>query len=209
MKNANFLAALRETPDDRKLLSVYADWLEERSDQRGEYLRLLLALWASVDDEAKAHQLRFKLERLRSKIDSRWIATIDQTMIENCSEDNDLLEFAFQCPRRWEKLRVTDESAVRFCDTCLRNVYYCCDIKSARASARRGNCVAVDSSLTRKKGDLQEPERTMSLGRIHLYVHPAEIAEEEGVEDTPQPRRRRRDERRRNNRRHMDEDEDT
>jgi len=36
---AGFLQAILRTPDDAALRSVYADWLEERGDPRGEYLR--------------------------------------------------------------------------------------------------------------------------------------------------------------------------
>ncbi|MCE9565027.1 MAG: TIGR02996 domain-containing protein [Planctomycetes bacterium] len=36
-----FLAAIRAAPDDNTVLLVYADWLEERDDPRGEYARLL------------------------------------------------------------------------------------------------------------------------------------------------------------------------
>ncbi len=35
-----FLDALRENPDDNATRLIYADWLEERGDIRGEYLRL-------------------------------------------------------------------------------------------------------------------------------------------------------------------------
>src|SRR5688572_22225326 len=39
-----FLRAIWAAPDDRGRESVYADWLEERGDPRGEYLRARLAL---------------------------------------------------------------------------------------------------------------------------------------------------------------------
>ena len=37
-----FVAAILERPDDDVTKLVYADWLEEQSDPRGEYLRLML-----------------------------------------------------------------------------------------------------------------------------------------------------------------------
>jgi uncharacterized protein (TIGR02996 family) len=37
---AAFLAAIHTAPEDDNLRLVYADWLEERGDLRGEYLRL-------------------------------------------------------------------------------------------------------------------------------------------------------------------------
>ena len=63
---AGFLYALRENPGDDDTRLVYADWLEERGDPRGEYLRL-------------EHQLRTipaRLAHLREGIDRDWIAAV-------------------------------------------------------------------------------------------------------------------------------------
>jgi uncharacterized protein (TIGR02996 family) len=47
MTNENtFLRAIRAEPDDTALRLAYADWLEERGDVRGEYIRLESALAA-------------------------------------------------------------------------------------------------------------------------------------------------------------------
>jgi uncharacterized protein (TIGR02996 family) len=35
-----FLDAITRNPEDEEARAVYADWLEERGDPRGEYLRL-------------------------------------------------------------------------------------------------------------------------------------------------------------------------
>lgn len=40
-EEAGFIAALLAEPDDRVALLVYADWLDERNDPRGEFVRLL------------------------------------------------------------------------------------------------------------------------------------------------------------------------
>src|SRR5262245_34100031 len=39
MDDAGFLQAVLDSPEDDALRLVYADWLEERGDPRGEYLR--------------------------------------------------------------------------------------------------------------------------------------------------------------------------
>jgi uncharacterized protein (TIGR02996 family) len=39
-----FLNSILANPSDRILRLVYADWLEERGDHRGEYLRILCRL---------------------------------------------------------------------------------------------------------------------------------------------------------------------
>jgi uncharacterized protein (TIGR02996 family) len=41
-EEAGFIAAMLAEPDDRTVLLVYADWLDEHSDPRGEYLRMIL-----------------------------------------------------------------------------------------------------------------------------------------------------------------------
>jgi uncharacterized protein (TIGR02996 family) len=47
---AAFLAAIRDDPEDDAPRLVFADWLEERGDCRGEFLRVQCAL-ARLDEE--------------------------------------------------------------------------------------------------------------------------------------------------------------
>lgn len=61
-----FLEAIAHDPDDEEARAVYADWLEERGDPRGEYLRLELQLF----------QLPKRLAELAPSIDERWLETI-------------------------------------------------------------------------------------------------------------------------------------
>src|SRR5262249_60861833 len=44
-----FLAAMLASPDDLHLRLVFADWLEEQGDPRGELLRLTHALTQEID----------------------------------------------------------------------------------------------------------------------------------------------------------------
>jgi len=46
---AGFLKAMQEHPEDNSLRLVFADWLEERGDARGELIRLLHTLTQSVE----------------------------------------------------------------------------------------------------------------------------------------------------------------
>lgn len=63
---ATFLAAIAANPNDAEARSVYADWLDERGDPRGEYLRI----------EALLHEGPPKLRALRDTIDPTWIASV-------------------------------------------------------------------------------------------------------------------------------------
>jgi len=59
-----FLEAMQEHPEDISLRLVFADWLEERGDPRGELVRLLHKLTQSVKVPDRS-----KLEdRLRSLV---------------------------------------------------------------------------------------------------------------------------------------------
>jgi uncharacterized protein (TIGR02996 family) len=39
-----FLQAIIENPDDESLRLIYADWLDDRGDARGEFIRLVTRL---------------------------------------------------------------------------------------------------------------------------------------------------------------------
>jgi uncharacterized protein (TIGR02996 family) len=65
-EEAGFIAALLADPADRTVLLVYADWLDDRDDPRGEFLRLLMA---EVRDERR-------LTHLRKMLDPGWVHLI-------------------------------------------------------------------------------------------------------------------------------------
>src|SRR5262245_19528354 len=71
-----FLRALLLNPEDHTTRSVYADWLEERGDERAEYLRLErdLAALPAGDDNVPAWGRR--LAELRARIEPAWLARV-------------------------------------------------------------------------------------------------------------------------------------
>jgi uncharacterized protein (TIGR02996 family) len=144
-----FIQAILADPDDASIRLVYADWLEERGDPRGEFLRLEAALMGLPREDERWDGMAARLRELRATIDRDWLTALGRSPIEMCE-----LPFAFQCPRQWDRLRLTDDVAVRFCDACRKNVFYCHTIDEAERHAWMGECVAVDASVTRKKGDL-------------------------------------------------------
>src|SRR4051794_14008230 len=72
-EEAGFITALLTEPDDCTTLLVYADWLQDRSDPRAEYLRLLAVEKA---DEARVLEIRAQLAALRTCLDVGWITLI-------------------------------------------------------------------------------------------------------------------------------------
>jgi uncharacterized protein (TIGR02996 family) len=61
-----FLQAIRGNPDDATARLVYADWLDERGDPRGEYLRLGYQL----------SQISTRRAQLREQLDPKWVAAV-------------------------------------------------------------------------------------------------------------------------------------
>jgi uncharacterized protein (TIGR02996 family) len=72
-----FLRAIEAAPGDESLRLVYADWLEERDDPRGEYLRLeekLRAMpYASPDRQAAGRRWR----ESRASLDPAWLRRVE------------------------------------------------------------------------------------------------------------------------------------
>jgi uncharacterized protein (TIGR02996 family) len=67
-----FIEALVENPADTTTRLVYADWLEEQGDPRGEYLRLLVAIDADAITTT-AHPMRERLRQLTGQFDRVWV----------------------------------------------------------------------------------------------------------------------------------------
>ena len=147
----DFIQDIQAEPNDELRRLIYADWLEDRGDIRGAFLRLEAQLARmSVKDEGFA-DAKDRLEELRTQICPEWVAELDRTPIENCPS---LLSF-FRCPKRWEYLELTNDCEVRQCEACGHPVFYCDSIEKARFLARRGYSVAVNSHVVRAEDDLR------------------------------------------------------
>ena len=73
--DAGFIRAIAAAPADDNLRLVYADWLEERGDLRGEFLRLAVALKNMPPDDANVSYTRTRLLQLRPLVSTDWLAT--------------------------------------------------------------------------------------------------------------------------------------
>jgi uncharacterized protein (TIGR02996 family) len=76
-EDRGFLEALAAQPEDDSVRLIYADWLEERDDPRGEYLRITVALARLLVDDLHAEDLRWRADQLRQQIDPRWRALVE------------------------------------------------------------------------------------------------------------------------------------
>jgi uncharacterized protein (TIGR02996 family) len=148
MTDDDFIQAIVASPDDDELRLVYADWLEEQGDPRGDYLRLAVALekvesalrsldCGNKDQRARQRYAREKgrlLSRLRElllQVSPDWVARMHRGRIEHCSapfhlwDDGDETTDARRCPGFWQRLQETASASVRFCCTCSTSVRYC------------------------------------------------------------------------------------
>src|SRR5262245_56212311 len=73
----SFLTAIQASPADQDLRLVYADWLEERGDCRGEFLRLQPLLKALDPDHLQRSAAEQRYSVLRKGIDASWLEVID------------------------------------------------------------------------------------------------------------------------------------
>lgn len=72
-----FLRSVQANPSDDLLRLVFADWLEERGDPRGTFLRLEVALHEAGRSD-HADELRERLHQARCGLDARWLALVDR-----------------------------------------------------------------------------------------------------------------------------------
>ena len=206
-----FLTAILERPDDDATKLVYADWLEEQGDPRGEYLRLMMQVrqqrvvtpeqrqrhkelsaeraelrtqegqaWRdgqASSSENRERQRRVqklegqlaklsrqirqrippRLQELAATFDPNWLALVSDPEIEGCGKSTGEAwrpRFEFVCEKTWADLKPTDNTNVRHCESCSKNVHFCDNLVDAREHSQEGHCIAVDLGIIRREGDL-------------------------------------------------------
>ena len=70
--------------------------------------------------------------------------------IENCD-----WQFRIQCPQAWSGLATTEDSNVRACGVCLKNVYRCDSPNDVARHAALAHCVALFGA---SRGDSEEAD---------------------------------------------------
>jgi uncharacterized protein (TIGR02996 family) len=136
---------------DETSRTVYADWLEERSEHaRAGLLRMEQLVARLSPGDPRFDACTRQLRELMQHIDPAWCARVARPPIEGCPA------FAFRCPQRWDALARTEHEDVRHCGTCRKHVYYFDSVDDARAAARAGRCVAIALGSERWEADLVE-----------------------------------------------------
>jgi uncharacterized protein (TIGR02996 family) len=163
-----FLTAIHDKPNDEATRLVYADWLEERGDPRGEFIRIECELATLPPEDQRRAQLTARAKELAKGFELSWLAIVSRPVLERGS-----VRFEFECPKKWENLTPTGGDLIRFCNACRQNVHYCASIDEALGHALRGQCVAIDLRVERKEGDLElAPVYRATLGLILIDPEP-------------------------------------
>jgi uncharacterized protein (TIGR02996 family) len=170
----SFLEDIMDALDPDPVWLIYADWLTDRGDPRGEYLRLRVRLKTLSGAERVAAQER--LDQLRREINPIWAQIYGQIYpthrVLNCGKEVEALpvvRFTFRCPQKWLSLQPTDDASVRFCQTCQKDVHFCDTAEAVERHAVRGDCVAIPPRLAgqidKEKGGPTEEDYENIMGR--------------------------------------------
>jgi uncharacterized protein (TIGR02996 family) len=76
MEESGFLQAIADNWDDDVARLVYADWLEERGDVRGEFLRLECRLAKRSPGDRRCRRIRDRLRRIARTQDPHWLRSV-------------------------------------------------------------------------------------------------------------------------------------
>ena len=76
-----FIEAIHETPDDRTLRLVYADWLDETGDRRGELIRMQCELDELPVGNPQRTVLRQAIHDVCSEHQSEWLAPLRRRVL--------------------------------------------------------------------------------------------------------------------------------
>src|SRR5438132_1713488 len=82
---AGFLAAIGANPRDDVSRLVYADWLDERGDDRGQLVRLHLALLTLAPDHPHRVAGEQEYSLIRKHCEAEWFAVIEGARSEGDS----------------------------------------------------------------------------------------------------------------------------
>lgn len=81
LSETDFIDALRESPDDANLRLIYADWLDDAGNSRGELVRLQCELDRTPLGEPRRQVLHEALRELYSHYQADWLAPLQRRFL--------------------------------------------------------------------------------------------------------------------------------
>src|SRR5262245_15898045 len=75
-EQAAFLAAIRDDPDDDGPRLIFADWLEEQGDPRGEFIRVQCALARLERHDPRRAELTCREQELLGEYGDAWLGML-------------------------------------------------------------------------------------------------------------------------------------
>lgn len=90
---ADFLQAILDDPDNDGPRLIYADWLEERGDPRGEFIRVQCELARMADDSERWRQLKLREQALLGDNEHNWIEESVRRLVNSYEFQRGLLTF--------------------------------------------------------------------------------------------------------------------
>src|SRR5438552_18436242 len=112
---ANFLAAIRESPDDDAVRLIFADWLEEQGDtDRAEFIRVQVERAGLHEDDPRTQDLLDREQELLALHREVWVGGLDE-IVEEVEFQRGLPEKVVVKAKDFEKHggRLFDNTAVR------------------------------------------------------------------------------------------------
>ncbi len=76
MSEVAFLQALLDEPEDRTTRLVFADWLDDRGDPRGEFLRVETELAGWVPDHRRRNEMLTRRRQLLADHEANWLGPL-------------------------------------------------------------------------------------------------------------------------------------
>jgi uncharacterized protein (TIGR02996 family) len=77
-EDESFLSQIFDDPEDNTLRLIYADWLEERGDERGELIRSRSQLAALPAKNRQRKKLQQRERELTARCDPDWLVMLER-----------------------------------------------------------------------------------------------------------------------------------
>jgi uncharacterized protein (TIGR02996 family) len=82
MDHRTFERAVLESPDDDRPRLVYADWLDEQGDPRGEFIRVQVELEALADGDPNRAALKWREDDLLAEHRAQWLGRFRDRLLD-------------------------------------------------------------------------------------------------------------------------------